>query len=146
MIQKPTTKPRPEKQKQPANKPLLKFIIVIVIICFAGIVLGIWYSQLPVHHPERGQSACEQAGGEWLTDQAICLISHKTAGESCTDGGQCQSGVCFPPELTSEQQSIIASGQEISGLIGTCYPEGEIMGCVKQILKGVVSEDSLCHE
>lgn len=146
MIQASTTKPQPNKQSQPANRLLLKLIIIIVIICLSGIILGIWYNQLPVHHPGRNQSACEQAGGEWVTDQAICLISYKTTGEFCTDGGQCQSGVCFPPELTTEQQSVIASGQKISGLTGTCYPEEEIVDCVEQILKGTISKESLCYE
>ena len=146
MTQEFTSQPQPEKRHQSFNQFLLKLIIVIVVICLSGIGLGIWYNQLPVHHPERNQSACEQAGGEWLTDHAVCLLSHKEAGDSCTDGGQCQSGVCFPPDLTEEQQATITSGNKVSGLTGTCYPEEEVMGCVKQILKGVVSRESLCYE
>ncbi len=145
MIQTPPRQPEINNKLLKSNKLLFAIIISIVIILL-GIGLGIWYNQLPENNPQRDQSSCEQAGGEWVAEQKNCLISNRMEGENCTDGGQCQSGVCFPPDLTSEQQANIDEGNVLMGITGTCYPEELIEGCVKQVLKGIVSQESLCIE
>ncbi|MBU0706767.1 hypothetical protein KKG41_00135 [Patescibacteria group bacterium] len=126
-----------------SNKLLLSIIISIALIILLGIGTGIWYNNLPENNPQRDQSSCEKSGGEWVAGQSLCLISNRVAGEECTDGGQCQSGVCFPTKLTDEQQAALVDG-EVSGISGTCYPEELIKGCVQQVLKGKVTKESLC--
>jgi len=120
-----------------------KILIIFITIIFLGIALGFYYSSLPEHHPQDSKSACESVGGEWSSDK--CLVSYKKAGEECTDGGQCMSGVCYPPELTEEQISEIMNGP-VDNVVGTCYPDGSMSGCVKQVLGGKISKESLCLE
>jgi len=120
---------------------IIIFVIVITIILF-GIGLGFLYSSLPAHHPEKNKQFCENAGGQWTDDQT-CLLSYKKAGEICTDGGECISGVCFPPTLTDEQKNNLTKGP-LKNIVGTCYPEELITGCVEQVLMGTVSKESMC--
>ncbi len=129
-------------QKQNIPKILIFIIIIFAIIILSGIGLGFLYSSLPAHHPEKNQQYCENAGGQWTDDQ-ICLLSYKKAGETCTDGGQCISGVCFPPILTDEQKNNLTKGS-LKDIVGTCYPEKLATGCVEQVLKGTVSKESMC--
>ncbi|MFH1366995.1 MAG: hypothetical protein ABIH38_03330 [Patescibacteria group bacterium] len=135
-----------ENPAKKSKKILYGLLIGMAAIILLGICLGYWYNQLPKNNPQRSQYTCEQAGGQWLVDESTCLISNRLAGEACTDGGQCQSGVCFPPDLTEEHQAAVTRGEKVSGLTGTCYPEELIGDCVKQILKGTVSRESLCIE
>ncbi|MFH0853557.1 MAG: hypothetical protein V1853_04070 [bacterium] len=118
-------------------------LIIIAAIPLCGIALGFYYSSLPEHHPQRDRQSCESVGGEWSNEHNSCLLANKAAGEICTDGGQCQSGVCFPSALTEGQQAALSSG-EVSGITGTCYPEELVEGCVKQVILGTVSKESLC--
>lgn len=129
-------------QEQSTFKLYLFLIIILVVIILSGIGLGFLYSALPSHYPEKNQQNCENAGGEWTEDQA-CLLSYKNAGEICTDGGQCISGVCFPPTLTEEQTANLSLGP-LENIVGSCYPEELVTGCVAQVLKGVVSKQSMC--
>ncbi len=124
------------------NKRLIIFIGTL-IIALLGIVLGYCYSLLPGHHPEKNQQACESVGGEWSNSQNICLLANKKAGETCTDGAQCESGICFPPDL-SEEQKIMLADESIKNIIGTCYPDNFPTGCVKQIIMGTISKESMC--
>ena len=117
-------------------------IIIFAIIILSGIGLGFLYSSLPAHHPEKNKQFCENAGGKWTEDQT-CLLSYKKAGEICTDGGQCISGVCFPPTLTDEQKINLSKGP-LKNIVGTCYPEELVTGCVAQVLKGIISKESMC--
>ena len=132
-----------KKHKQQNNFSLL--ILIIIVICLFGIGLGYYYSQLPENNPQRDQSSCEQAGGQWQKSQSNCLISNRIAGEPCTDGGQCQSGICFPPTLTGEQQTAL-SNEPVVGITGTCYLDEFLGGCIKQVIDGAVSMESLCYE
>ncbi len=118
-------------------------LIIFGVVVVFGIVLGLYYSSLPEHHPQDNKENCESVGGEWSSDK--CLISYKNAGEECIDGGQCKSGVCYPPELTEEQISEIMNGP-VANITGTCYPDGSMSGCVKQVLDGTISKQSLCLE
>ncbi|MBU0613212.1 hypothetical protein KKB10_04320 [Patescibacteria group bacterium] len=145
MAQEASPKSRLKKQNRQSNKSLIILIVTILTICLLGIGLGLIYSQLPESNPQKNQNYCEKAGGEWEQGQSSCLLSNRFTGEVCTDGGQCQSGVCFPPILTEEQQIALTKG-EITGITGTCYPEELIEGCVKQVLKGTASMESLCYE
>ncbi|PIR88676.1 MAG: hypothetical protein COU09_01130 [Candidatus Harrisonbacteria bacterium CG10_big_fil_rev_8_21_14_0_10_44_23] len=121
-----------------------KFIILtIVIIVFAGIALGLLYSRLPGNNPQESQAGCESVGGDWDLATNRCLASYKPAGELCTDGGQCKSGVCFPPALTEEQTLDLANGP-LKNIAGTCYPDELITGCVEQVLMGTISKESMC--
>ena len=105
-------------------------------------VWAFFYSSLPSHHPEKNKQSCENASGEWTEDQT-CLLSYKEAGETCTDGGQCISGVCFPPTLTDEQKTNLTKGP-LENIIGNCYSEELVTGCVVQVLKGTISKESMC--
>lgn len=146
MTQTPHRQLEINKDLQKSNKLLFVIFLGITVIILLGIGLGIWYNQLPENNPQRNQSSCEKASGEWVAEQENCLISNRTTGEICTDGGQCQSGVCFPPDLTPEQQTSISDGNVITGITGTCYSEESIEGCIKQVLKGTISRESLCIE
>ncbi|MFA6511985.1 MAG: hypothetical protein WCV86_02605 [Patescibacteria group bacterium] len=130
-------------QQQSGKKYLLYAFLIVMAILLSGVALGLYYASLPEHHPQSSKSACEKAGGDWVADQALCLISNRVAGEACTDGGQCKSGVCFPPTLTDAQQATLLH-EDVSGIIGTCYPDELIQDCVPQVLKGTVSRASLC--
>ncbi len=129
-------------QKQNSSKIIIFIIIGFAIIILLGIGLGFLYSSLPAHHPEKSKEFCENAGGQWTANQT-CLLSYKTAGESCIDGGQCISGVCFPPELTDEQKINLNNGP-LNNIVGTCYPEGLVTGCIEQVLIGTISKESMC--
>ena len=129
-------------QKQNASKIFIFIIIIFAIIILFGMGLGFLYSSLPAHHPEKNKQFCENAGGQWIDNQT-CLLSYKKAGEICTDGGQCISGVCFPPTLTNEQKINLTKGP-LKNVVGTCYPEDLVTGCVEQVLKGTISKESMC--
>jgi len=126
------------------RKIILYVFIILFIICAAGIALGFLYSDLPSHRPPKDEQGCEKVGGKWTDDQA-CLLSYKKAGEICMDGGQCISGVCFPPTLTEEQKNNLTKGP-LKNIVGTCYPEELVTGCVGQVLMGTISKESLCLE
>jgi len=129
------------EQKHNTIKIFIFIIAMFAIVILLGVGLGFLYSSLPSHHPENKQY-CENAGGLW-TDEQACLLSDKDAGETCTDGGQCISGVCFPPTLTDEQIINLANGP-LKAIVGTCYPENSVTGCVEQVLKGTISKESMC--
>ena len=125
------------------RKILLYVLIIFFIICAAGIALGFFYSSLLGHHPQKNRQACESVGGEWSDEKSMCLVSYKEGGEPCTDGGQCISGICFPPALSDEQKTALTHGP-IKNMIGTCYADEFATGCVKQVIMGTVSRESLC--
>lgn len=129
-------------KKQNNFKIFLSIIIIFAIIILFGIGLGFFYSSLPEHHPEKNKQFCKKAGGQWTKNQT-CLISYRKAGEICTDGGQCISGVCFPPTLTDEEK-INLTKNPLKNVVGTCYPENLVTGCVEQILMGTISKESMC--
>ncbi len=129
-------------QKQNTSKSLLFIIIIFASIILFGIVLGLLYSALPSHRPPKDEPVCERVGGQW-TDNQTCLLSYKNAGEICTDGGQCISGVCFPPTLTDKQKINLTKGP-LKNIVGTCYPEELVTGCVEQVLMGTISKEFMC--
>ncbi|MBU0570219.1 MAG: hypothetical protein KKH94_00220 [Candidatus Omnitrophica bacterium] len=129
-------------QKQKTRNIFLFIILIFVTVILFGVGLGFLYSSLPEHHPEKNEQSCEKAGGLWTDDQD-CLLSYKKSGETCTDGGQCESGVCYPPALTDEQKNNLTKGP-LEGMVGTCYPEELVTGCVKQVLLGTITEESMC--
>ena len=126
-----------------SNKKLVILLVIIVAIILFGISLGIFYSLLPGHNPPKSKQARESAGGQWSDEQNFCLLSYKEPGEICTDGGQCKSGVCFPPTLTEEQKTDLASGP-LKKIVGTCYFDELITGCVEQVIMGTISKESMC--
>lgn len=130
-------------QKIYLNKNLINIFIIIAIIILSGIALGFYYSSLPGHHPQKNKQACESVGGEWSDDKKNCLISNKEVGERCTDGGQCISGICFPPILT-EEQNIILIKEPIKNMVGTCYANNFLTGCIEQVIMGTISKESMC--
>lgn len=129
-------------QKQYNSKINIFIIIFFVIIILFGIILGFFYSFLPKHHPEKNKLFCENAGGQWTNNQT-CLLSYKKTGEICTDGGQCISGVCSPPILTEEEKNNLNKGS-LKNIVGTCYSEDLVTGCIKQVLKGIITKESMC--
>jgi hypothetical protein len=128
-----------------ANKKLIILLplAIIVGIIIVGISLGILYSLLPANNPQRSKQGCESVGGQWSNERNFCLLSYKNPGDVCTDGGQCKSGVCFPPLLTEEQKINLTNGP-IKNIVGNCYPDELITGCVKQVLMGTISKESMC--
>jgi len=130
-------------QNQTAKKSLIIIFIVIALIILGGIALGFYYNSLPENNPQKSKQGCESVGGDWSVEQNKCLVSYKEPGEICTDGGQCKSGVCFPPTLT-EEQKINLTNNPLKNIVGTCYPDEQITGCVKQVLMGTVSKESMC--
>jgi len=128
--------------KQGANKNL-KVLLIIVVIILSGISLGIVYSYLPRNNPPKSKQTCENVGAQWSDKQNICLLLYKESGEICTDGSQCKSGVCFPPTLTEKQKNILTNNP-LENIVGTCYPDELLTGCVKQVLMGTVSKKSMC--
>jgi hypothetical protein len=118
-------------------------IIVVAAICLLGVALGLYYSSLPAHHPQKNRKNCESVGGEWSEAQSVCLLSNKQAGEACTDGGQCQSGICSPRALTEQQITALDDGP-IKNIIGTCSSDNIATGCVEQVVRGEISKKSLC--
>lgn len=127
------------------NKKLIIISIIFVGIILSGIALGFFYSSLPENNPQRDKASCESINGKWLDDENKCLLSYKKAGEACIDGGQCESGVCSPPELTEEQRLIINSGL-MDSVVGTCFPSNIVSGCVDQVVNGKISKESMCLE
>ncbi|MBU4536895.1 hypothetical protein KJ603_02565 [Patescibacteria group bacterium] len=125
------------------NKNLLILFGIILTISIAGISLGILYSHLPGNTSPENKQDCESADGQWSGQENYCQLPSKESGEICTDGGQCQSGVCFPPELTETQMSAL-SENSLNNRTGTCYPEELVTGCVEQVLNGTVSKESMC--
>ena len=121
------------------------FLDIIAIIIISGLVLGYYYSTLPEHNPQDNKQSCKSVGGEWQDDEMKCLVSYKKAGETCTDGGQCESGVCYSGELTPEQKEII-NNETISNIIGICYSDDLIKDCVPQVLMGKITKESMCLE
>jgi len=128
------------------NTRLFLVILSVLVVCALGIGLGVYYNHLPENNPQRDQSSCEKAGGEWKLVEGTCLISSKVAGEVCTDGGQCQSGICFPPQLSEEQYARIQNSETLTNISGTCYADEFTEGCVAQVIKSTVSQTSLCYE
>jgi len=146
MIQSPTIKSSSPNNPGQSNHGMRNLLIVAAVVILCGIGLGYYYSQLPENNPQKNQSNCEQAGGEWAAEQGTCLLSNRVTGDECTDGGQCQSGICSPSDLTSEQESRVASGEVVTGISGTCHADVFAEGCIPQVYKGKVSLDSLCLE
>jgi len=129
--------------KQDINKKLVILLVIVVAIILFGVSLGIFYSLLPGHNPPKSKQACEGVSGQWSDEQNLCFLSYKEPGEICTDGGQCKSGVCFPPTLTKEQKIKLADGP-LKEIVGTCYPDELITGCVEQVIMGTISKESMC--
>jgi len=146
MIEPQTTKTPLHDKSGQSNHGMRNLCIAAVVVILCGIGLGYYYSQLPENNPQKNQSNCEQAGGEWVAEQGTCLLSNRVAGDECTDGGQCQSGICSPSDLTSDQESRVASGEVLTGISGTCHADVFAEGCIPQVYKGKVSQDSLCQE
>ncbi|MFA6272321.1 MAG: hypothetical protein WC693_04440 [Patescibacteria group bacterium] len=133
-----------KNQAKRHHNDLSIIITIIITICLLGIGLGYFYSQLPENNPQKNEENCEKAGGEWQKNNEKCLLSYRVDGEACTDGGQCQSGICFPPALNEEQMASLNEGM-LSGIIGTCYDGESTEGCIKQVIDGTVSMQSLCY-
>jgi hypothetical protein len=128
--------------KQEASRGII-VLVVIVIIILSGIALGFFYNSLPANNPQKSKQGCESVGGDWSTEQNKCLVSYKEPGAICTDGGQCKSGICFPPALTGEQKIILAS-EPIKNIIGTCHIDDSPTGCIEQVIMGTISKESMC--
>lgn len=132
----------PERSEK---KVIIVVLISIATIILSGVALGYYYASLPEHHPQESRQGCESVGGDWLGEKGKCLLSYKKTGEPCRDGGQCKSGVCFPPVLTEAQEMELAGGL-VDNVVGTCYAEELVLGCVKQVLMGTVTKQSMCLE
>ena len=127
------------------NKQFVILALILVLISLFGITLGFLYERLPSNNPQKSQVGCESVGGDWDTVADKCLVSYKEAGESCTDGGQCISGICSPPTLSSDEKDTLAHNP-ISNIVGVCASNAEVTGCVPQVQKGVVSIETMCEE
>jgi hypothetical protein len=129
--------------RQDINKKLVILQVVIVVVILFGIALGFFYNSLPANNPQKSKQGCESVGGDWSVEQNKCLVSYKESGEICTDGGQCISGVCFPPTLT-EEQKIILNNEPIKNIVGTCYSDNFPTDCIEQVIMGTISKESMC--
>jgi hypothetical protein len=126
------------------NRQIATIALVLAAISLAGILLGFLYSRLPANSPQESRAGCESVGGDWDAAASRCLVSYKEAGESCTNGGQCKSGICTPPELSDQQRAALILGP-ISGIVGVCSGNMEPTGCVPQVLKSIISTESMCN-
>lgn len=131
-------------KREDNSKAVIFTVVIFIVIILFGVGLGLLYSSLSEHHPEKNQESCENAGGQW-TENQTCLLSYKKAGEICIDGGQCISGVCFPSTLTDEQKINLEKGP-LKNIVGTCYPEDLVTGCIKQVIMGIISKESMCMD
>ena len=131
--------------QQTTSRQTVTIILILMAISLVGIVLGFLYARLPSNNPQKSQEGCESVGGDWNTVTGECLVSYKEAGESCTDGGQCKSGVCSPTELSTNQRVELEQGP-VSGVVGVCASSTEFTGCVPQVLKGTISKESMCEK
>jgi len=129
--------------KQGVNREFVKPLVVIITVILLGVSLGIFYSLLPGNNPPKNKQACESASGQWSDEKSFCLLSYKESGEVCTDGGQCKSGICFPPTLTEEQKTSLANGP-LKNIAGACYPDELTTGCIEQVIMGTISNESMC--
>ena len=127
------------------NRQILIIVLILTAISLVGIMLGFLYSRLPSNNPQESQAGCESVGGDWDVVASRCLVSYKEAGELCIDGGQCISGVCSPPILSIEEEATLEHNP-ISGVIGICASSTEVTGCAPQVLKGIISKESMCGE
>ncbi len=127
------------------KRQIVTVVSIVVAILVMGVLLGMLYGALPSNNPQKSQAGCESVGGDWDAVASTCLVSYKSAGESCTDGGQCKSGVCSPPILSNEDDALLARGP-LSGVVGICATTAEVFGCVPQVLKGTISIESMCIE
>ena len=125
------------------NRNIVIIFMVVMIIISSGIVLGFYYSSLPANNPQKSEQGCESVGGDWSKEQNKCLVSYKKTGEICIDGGQCESGVCFQLPLTEEQKINLINGP-LKNVVGICYPDELITGCVEQVFRGTISKESMC--
>ena len=130
-------------QKRNAKKRLTIFLIIIAVIVLLGIISGRYYASLPGHYPQADKQNCESVGGEWIEDRKTCVVSSKKVGEICTDGGQCESGICSPPKLTDEQEIAIEK-EPLKNITGTCSADNFATGCIEQVIMGTVSKESMC--
>ncbi len=134
----------PDKVYRSVTRQISILVLAVIAIVLAGIMLGFLYNRLPANNPQESRAGCESVGGEWDQVENKCLVSYKEAGEQCTDGGQCKSGVCSPPILSSEE-ALLARGP-ITGIVGVCASDTEVIGCVPQVVKGVITAESMCME
>lgn len=130
-------------QKRTNQKKLTIFLIIISVIVLLGIISGRYYASLPGHYPQADKQNCESVGGEWVEDRKTCIVSSKKVGEICTDGGQCESGICSPLKLTDEQKTMIEK-ESLKNMTGICSADNFTTGCVEQVVMGVVSKESMC--
>ena len=122
------------------------FLLFILLIPVFGVSLGFYYSSLPENNPQRDKKSCESVHGEWIDDENRCLISYKKAGENCVDGGQCESGICFPSDITVAQKDMVLAGKIIENMSGICHEDTEVSGCIEQVIDGTISKASMCIE
>lgn len=90
-------------------------------IWIAGIAIVVIIAALFVLSPK---ISCESKGGIWgtigLDQKASCNLPTTDGGKACTDGSQCQAGVCIAP---TPQEGIIAAKPP------TCPSYKRVVGC-----------------
>lgn len=83
------------------------------------------------------EGLCRAHGGAFqrvcMMGNEICVVRFADAGETCTDGAQCQSGRCY-----GDMSASIGEAAE-----GTCAPTNDPCGCFQRITDGK-AEPALC--
>ena len=83
------------------------------------------------------EGLCVSHGGAFqrvcMMGNEMCVVRFSDAGETCTDGSQCQSGRCY-----GDMSASIGAPAE-----GTCAPTNDPCGCFQRITDGK-AEPGLC--
>lgn len=99
-------------------------------------------SEFPPYSIQRAQdietqAECEAEGGTWkqwgLIMESSCNIPTSDAQKPCTDGSQCESGVCLAGESGNPERQVQGTCYGWQRLLGGCFTfieEGKIDGAV----------------
>lgn len=76
-------------------------------------------------------AACAKAGGTvrkvCLMGNPLCVVTFKDAGETCSDGSECDSGRCRTKDMGMQPEKATT---------GVCAPTNDPCGCFQEVEDG----------